>query len=106
MSQFQGYVDINMGRGAIVIGLAAVIIGEVIGLALLGKHLNFWEAYVCCSRQVVLHCNFNSSLAEARLKRLETVYSRNSCTVPCSTYLKGQKKSSFKLAKRGEKVRC
>lgn len=30
LTQFQGYADINMGRGAIVIGLAAVIIGEVI----------------------------------------------------------------------------
>lgn len=30
MSQYQGFSDINMGRGAIVIGLAAVIIGEVI----------------------------------------------------------------------------
>ena len=29
-SQYQGFADINMGRGAIVIGLAAVIIGEVI----------------------------------------------------------------------------
>ena len=32
-AQYQGYADVNMGRGAIVIGLAAVIIGEV----LLGK---------------------------------------------------------------------
>ncbi|MBR0411956.1 MAG: ABC transporter permease [Eubacterium sp.] len=30
LTQFQGYADVNMGRGAIVIGLAAVIIGEVI----------------------------------------------------------------------------
>ena len=30
LSQYQGFADINMGRGAIVIGLAAVIIGEVI----------------------------------------------------------------------------
>ena len=30
LSQYQGFTDINMGRGAIVIGLAAVIIGEVI----------------------------------------------------------------------------
>jgi putative ABC transport system permease protein len=30
LAQYQGYSDINMGRGAIVIGLAAVIIGEVI----------------------------------------------------------------------------
>ena len=29
-SQYQGFADINMGRGAIVIGLAAVIIGEVL----------------------------------------------------------------------------
>ena len=29
LAQFQSYADINMGRGAIVIGLAAVIIGEV-----------------------------------------------------------------------------
>lgn len=28
--QYQGFADINMGRGAIVIGLAAVIIGEVL----------------------------------------------------------------------------
>lgn len=30
LAQFQGAVDVNMGRGAIVIGLAAVIIGEVL----------------------------------------------------------------------------
>ena len=29
LAQYQGFSDINMGRGAIVIGLAAVIIGEV-----------------------------------------------------------------------------
>lgn len=33
LAQYQGAVDVNMGRGAIVIGLAAVIIGDV----LLGK---------------------------------------------------------------------
>lgn len=39
LSQFQGSADINMGRGAIVIGLAAVIIGEVIFGRLFE---NFW----------------------------------------------------------------
>ena len=29
LCQYQGYTDINMGRGAVVIGLAAVVIGEV-----------------------------------------------------------------------------
>ena len=33
LAQYQGFADVQMGRGAIVIGLAAVIIGEV----LLGK---------------------------------------------------------------------
>ena len=37
ISQYQGYADINMGRGAIVIGLASVIIGDVI----FGKNVNF-----------------------------------------------------------------
>lgn len=47
LSQYQGFADINMGRGAIVIGLAAVIIGEALfgkifrnfGLRLLGVAL-------------------------------------------------------------------
>ncbi len=40
-SQYQGFADINMGRGAIVIGLAAVIIGEVLGEAIFRKRMNF-----------------------------------------------------------------
>ena len=36
-SQYQGYADVNMGRGAIVIGLASIIIGEV----LLGRFRSF-----------------------------------------------------------------
>ena len=41
MSQYQGFADIKMGQGAIVIGLAAVIIGDVLGDALLSRHMNF-----------------------------------------------------------------
>lgn len=41
MSQYQGFADIKMGQGAIVIGLAAVIIGEVLAEAFVGKYLNF-----------------------------------------------------------------
>ena len=41
LSQYQGFADVNMGRGAIVIGLAAVIIGDVLGSAIMGKHFNF-----------------------------------------------------------------
>lgn len=41
LCQYQGFADINMGRGAIAIGLAAIIIGEVLGKWIAGKHLNF-----------------------------------------------------------------
>ena len=41
LAQYQGNCDVNMGRGSIVIGLASVIIGEVLGEALFGKKLNF-----------------------------------------------------------------
>lgn len=41
LAQYQGFADVQMARGAIVIGLAAVIIGEVVGDTLLRKHLNF-----------------------------------------------------------------
>lgn len=45
LSQYQGFADVNMGRGAIVIGLAAVIIGEVV----LGKIFkNFALKLVAC----------------------------------------------------------
>ena len=41
-AQYQGYADVNMGRGAIVIGLAAVIIGEVLfGKLCAGKRFTF-----------------------------------------------------------------
>ncbi len=41
MTQFQGTADVNMGRGAIVIGLAAIIIGEVFCDAIFRKGCNF-----------------------------------------------------------------
>ena len=41
-AQYQGFADINMGRGAIVIGLAAVIISEVLfGKFCSGKKIAF-----------------------------------------------------------------
>ena len=41
MTQFQGTADVNMGRGSIVIGLAAIVIGEVLCDALFSKGSNF-----------------------------------------------------------------
>lgn len=42
MAEYQGYADINMGRGAIVIGLAAIIIGEVFCEAIFRKGSSFY----------------------------------------------------------------
>ena len=46
LAQYQGFADVNMGRGAIVIGLAAVIIGEVI----FGKLFKNFRASFGCVR--------------------------------------------------------
>lgn len=66
-SQYQGFADVNMGRGAIVIGLAAVIIGEVIfgkifknfALSLLAVAIGAIIYYLVI--QVVLWLGLNSS---------------------------------------------
>ena len=41
LTEYQGFADVKMGQGSIVIGLAAVIIGEVLAEAILGKRLGF-----------------------------------------------------------------
>lgn len=41
LAQYQGFADIKMGQGAIVIGLAAVIIGDVLGEAIFKGRINF-----------------------------------------------------------------
>ena len=52
LTQFQGFADVQMGRGAIVIGLAAVIIGEVV----LGKvFTNFAGKLISVSVGAVLY---------------------------------------------------
>ena len=67
LAQFQGAADVNMGRGAIVIGLAAVIIGEVIfgklftnfGLKLLAVSIGAVIYYFVL--QIVLQLGLNTN---------------------------------------------
>lgn len=104
MAQYQGFADINMGRGAIVIGLAAVIIGEVLGRAFLGKYLNFrGTLYFTVIGGVlyylvvviVLWLKLNSN----DLKLFTAVIVALFLAVP---YLRGQAQSSFaRLKKKG-----
>ena len=103
MAQFQGFADVNMGRGAIVIGLAAVIIGEVVGGALLGKHRNFYGtlSFVVVGGVlyylvivVVLWLKLNTN----DLKLFTAVVVGLFLAVP---YLRGQKSSFARLKKKG-----
>lgn len=104
MSQYQGFADINMGRGAIVIGLAAVIISEVLGKAILGKHLNFFGtmSFVVIGGVVyylvvvlVLWLRLNSN----DLKLITAVIVALFLAVP---YLREQRKTSFKRLRAKE----
>ena len=104
MSQYQGFADINMGRGAIVIGLAAVISGEVLGKAILGKHLNFFGtmSFVVIGGVVyylvvvlVLWLRLNSN----DLKLITAVIVALFLAVP---YLREQRKTSFKRLRAKE----
>ena len=104
MAQYQGFADINMGRGAIVIGLAAVIIGEVVGRALLGKRLNFYGTLsftviggvlYYAVVVIVLWLKLNSN----DLKLFTAIIVAVFLSVP---YLRDQSKTSFaRLRKKG-----
>ncbi|MET0016295.1 ABC transporter permease [Oscillibacter sp.] len=104
MTQYQGFADINMGRGSIVIGLAAVIIGEVVCGAFFRKGSNFAVRlgfiivggilyYIVMTLILWLKLNSND------LKLFTAVIVAVFLAVP---YLQAQSRSSFKLAgKRG-----
>ena len=42
LAQYQGFADVQLGRGAIVIGLAAIIIGDVICTAIFKNEAELW----------------------------------------------------------------
>ena len=83
LSQYQGFADVSMGRGAIVIGLAAVIIGEALfsrifhnfALKLVSVSLGAIIYYIVI--QLVLTLGFDANL----LKLLSAPWWR--CSWPC-----------------------
>ncbi len=93
LGQYQGFSDINMGRGAIVIGLAAVIIGEAVfgkvfrnfGFRLLGVALGSIIYYLVL--QVVIWMGIDTDL----LKLLSAVVVAVFLAIPTwrGRYLKG-----------------
>ena len=80
LSQFQGASDVNMGRGAIVIGLAAVIIGEVIfgklftnfGLKLLAVSIGAVIYYIVL--QIVLQLGLNTNDLKLITARIVAIF--------------------------------
>ena len=67
LSQYQGFAEINMGRGAIVIGLASIIIGDVVfgkifrnfGLKLLSVSLGAIIYYIVIQAVLAMGLNTN-----------------------------------------------
>ena len=108
-AQYQGNADVNMGRGAIVIGLAAVIIGEVLGEAIFRKHLNFIARLVFVVIGAIIYYLVICfvlwlKLPQENLKLFSASVVAIFLAVP---YLKGKSKNSFKKsAKNGGAASC
>ena len=105
LAQYQGSSDVQMGRGAIVIGLAAVIIGEVLCDAFFRKGCNFSVrlGFVVLGGIVyylVMVLILWLKLDPNDLKLFTAVIVAAFLAVP---YLKGQAKSSFHRLKKGGK---
>lgn len=106
-AQYQGNSDINMGRGAIVIGLAAVIIGEVLGEAIFKKRLNFvarltFVVVGAIIYYLVICFVLWLGLPSENLKLFSAIVVAIFLAVP---YLRGKSKNSFKKSvKRGGTV--
>ena len=104
-AQYQGFCDVSMGRGAIVIGLAAVIIGEVLFKALLKKN-NFAVRMAFTVIGSVLYYVFIGfalwlKMPTNDMKLITAVIVAIFLAVP---YLQEKKRSSFaRAAKKGGK---
>jgi putative ABC transport system permease protein len=100
MAQYQGFADINMGRGSIVIGLAAVIIGEVLCDAVFRKGANFAVHLIFIVvggviYYIVVGVVLWMKLPSNDLKLLTAAVVAVFLAVP---YLQGQARSSFRQA--------
>ena len=97
-----GFADVNMGRGAIVIGLAAVIIGEVFCDAVLGKRANFalklaFVVFGAIIYYVVIGIVIWLKMNPNDLKLFTAIIVAIFLAVP---YIRGKQKNSFKMAGR------
>ena len=103
LAQYQGNCDVNMGRGAIVIGLASVIIGEVLGEAIFGNRLNFcgrllFVVFGSIIYYIVISFVVWLGLPSIDMKLFSAIVVAIFLAVP---YLKGKTKNSYRRAAKG-----
>lgn len=108
LSQYQGNFDVNMGRGSIVIGLASVIIGEVLGEAIFGKKLNFSGRLVFVAvgsiiYYIVIQFVLWLGLPTIDMKLFSAMVVAIFLAVP---YLRGKAKNSYRKAAKGGAGKC
>lgn len=108
LSHYQGNFDVNMGRGSIVIGLASVIIGEVLGEAIFGKKLNFSGrlAFVAVGSiiyYIVIQFVLWLGLPTIDMKMFSAMVVAIFLAVP---YLRGKAKNSYRKAAKGGAGKC
>lgn len=108
LSQYQGNFDVNMGRGSIIIGLASVIIGEVLGEAIFGKKLNFSGrlAFVAVGSiiyYIVIQFVLWLGLPTIDMKMFSAMVVAIFLAVP---YLRGKAKNSYRKAAKGGAGKC
>lgn len=85
LAQYQGFADVNMGRGAIVIGLAAVIIGMVSRRGDTAQALQLYrQAFIYGSRRhSLLRGSENRNADRSFHRQHQDVLRNNRCAVPC-----------------------
>lgn len=108
LAQYQGNCDVNMGRGSIVIGLASVIIGEVLGEALFGKKLNFCGRLLFVAIGSIIYYIVISfvcwlGLPSIDMKMFSAIVVAVFLAVP---YMRGKMKNSYRKAAKGGSKAC
>ena len=108
LAQYQGNCDVNMGRGSIVIGLASVIIGEVLGEALFGKKLNFCGRLLFVAIGSIIYYIVISfvcwlGLPSIDMKLFSAIVVAVFLAVP---YMRGKMKKSYRKAAKGGSKAC
>ena len=108
LAQYQGNCDVNMGRGSIVIGLASVIIGEVLGEALFGKKLNFCGRLLFVAIGSIIYyivISFVCWLGQPSIdmKLFSAIVVAVFLAVP---YMRGKMKNSYRKAAKGGSKAC